>query len=120
LSNPNTYIREGAVAFLDALGTKGIWARSEPEKYVESWELLLADWNKYRQQLYTNYPDIDTTIKAFSDTVIITASLKKKDDKTPVVETDRLVLRAAQLIQPMVINAITRGIYLRGVKDITI
>jgi hypothetical protein len=73
LSNPDIHIREGAVAFLDALGTKGIWARSEPEKYVESWELLLTDWKTYRQQLYSDDSNIETAIKAFSDTVIITA-----------------------------------------------
>lgn len=112
------HIREGAVAFLDALGTKGIWARSEPEKYVESWEQLLMDWKTHKQQLYPDDSNTDTSIKAFSDTVIVTASLKKKDDKTPVIETDRLVFHAAQLIQPMVINAITRGIYLRGVISI--
>ena len=118
MSSPSIYTLEGAVAFLDALGTKGIWARSEPKKYVESWELLLTDWKKYSQQLYPNDSNIDTAIKAFSDTVIITTSLKKKDDKTPVVETDRVVLHAARLIQPMVLSAITRGIYLRGVISI--
>ena len=25
---------EGVIAFLDALGTKGIWARTEPEEYA--------------------------------------------------------------------------------------
>jgi hypothetical protein len=82
LSNPNIHIREGAVAFLDALGTKGIWARSEPEKYFESWEHLLKDWKTHKQKLYPDDSSIATTINAFSDTVIITASLKKKDDKT--------------------------------------
>jgi hypothetical protein len=44
--------------------------------------------------------------------------LKKKDDKTPIIEIDRLVLHAARLIQPIITNAITRGIYLRGVISI--
>jgi hypothetical protein len=27
-------MKEGSVAFLDALGTKGVWAKAEPEEYV--------------------------------------------------------------------------------------
>jgi hypothetical protein len=69
----------------------------------------------YKTVLYPSNQDIRANIQAFSDTIIITVTLKKKDENTPVIELDRLVLHAAQLILPMIINGILRGIYLRGV-----
>jgi hypothetical protein len=71
-------MKVGAVAFLDALGTKGVWVRAEPEEYVKSWEALLTEWDNYRSAHYRPDSNIDTNIKAFSDTVIITVSLKKR------------------------------------------
>jgi hypothetical protein len=81
LSNANIQLRVEAVAFLDALGTQGIWARSEPEEYVKSWQQLLTDWRDYKQKAYPDDSNIDITFNAFSDTIVITTSLKKHDDK---------------------------------------
>ena len=62
---------EGVVAFLDALGTKGIWARAKPEEYAQSWEDLITDWKQYSKTALetTGSNNISYDIKAFSDTL---------------------------------------------------
>src|ERR687895_441470 len=108
---------EGVVAFLDALGTKGIWARAKPKEYAQSWEHLITDWRQYcKTALETSGSNnVSYQFRAFSDTVIITVKLNNKDINTPLVESDKLLLHAARLIAPVLITAIFKGIYLRGV-----
>jgi hypothetical protein len=111
---------EGVVAFLDALGTKGIWARAKPEEYAQSWEDLITDWKQYSKTALetTGSNNISYDIKAFSDTVIITVKLINRDDNTRMVESDNLLLHTARLIAPMLVKAIFKGIYLRGVISV--
>ena len=42
-----TRMQEGVVAFLDALGVKGIWAREEPQLVMDSWNKVLSYFDKY-------------------------------------------------------------------------
>jgi hypothetical protein len=107
---------EGVVAFIDALGTKGISARTNAEQYIESWEAISREWEQYKNQALdsSGSSNVNYDIRAFSDTVIITVTLSKKDDGTLVIESDRLLLHCARLISPMIINGIFKGVYLRG------
>jgi hypothetical protein len=116
----NQTVNEGVVAFLDALGTKGISTRTDPEEYIKSWETFLTDWEQYKKQALENSSscNVDYDIRAFSDTIIITIKLNKKDNSTLVIESDKLLLHCSKLIAPMVINGIFKGIYLRGVMSI--
>jgi hypothetical protein len=50
LSTSSQVVSEGVVAFIDALGTKGISARTDPEEYARSWELLLTEWEQYKNE----------------------------------------------------------------------
>jgi hypothetical protein len=111
---------EGVVAFIDALGTKGISARTDPEQYVVSWETTLREWEQYKNQALdtSGSSNVNYDIRAFSDTIIITVKLSKKDENTPVIESDRLLLHCARLISPMIINGIFKGVYLRGAMSI--
>jgi hypothetical protein len=65
---------EGVVAFIDALGTKGVAARTDPEEYAKSWETLLVDWEQYKKQALetSGSSSVIYDIRAFSDTIIIT------------------------------------------------
>jgi hypothetical protein len=117
---PSQSMSEGVVAFIDALGTKGVSARTDPEEYAGSWETLLIEWEQYKKQALetSGSSSVNYDIRAFSDTVIVTVKLSKKDSSTRVIESDKLLLHCARLIAPMVINGIFKGVYLRGVISI--
>lgn len=111
---------EGVVIFLDALGTKGVWARTDPKEYTDSWETLLHELDKHNKNLKTlsEWSNVTSSIHAFSDTIIITIRLLNKDSNTTVFESDRLLFYAARLISPMLLNGIFKGIYLKGVISV--
>jgi hypothetical protein len=113
-------VNEGVVAFIDALGTKGVSARTDPEEYAKSWEKLLTEWERYKKEALetSDSSNVNYDIRAFSDTIIITVKLSKKDNSTPVLESDRLLLHCARLVAPMILNGIFKGVYLRGVLSI--
>ncbi len=71
---------DGVIVFLDALGTKGISARTDPKEYVKSWQKLLDESHKYNEKFHDSpeWSNETSTIQAFSDTIIITAKLTKE------------------------------------------
>lgn len=68
---------EGVVAFIDALGTKGVAARTDPQEYAKSQETLLAYWEQCKKQALktSGSSSVSFDIRAFSDTIIITVKL---------------------------------------------
>ena len=111
---------KGVVIFLDALGTRGVWARGNPLEYIESWEKLLMEWEDLRGKLLqkTNWANVTSKIQAFSDTIITTVTLIHENQFTPVIESDKLLFNGAQLVSPMILSGIMKGIYLKGVISI--
>jgi hypothetical protein len=92
LSTSSQVASEGVVAFIDALGTKGISARTDPEEYARSWESLLTEWEQYKKEAAktSGSSNLNYDIRAFSDTIIVTVKLNKRDKGTPIIESDRL------------------------------
>ena len=105
-------LSKGVIAFLDAVGTKGILSRAKPEVIVNSWSKILSmlhdkveEFNKKRVNESCNYI-------AFSDTVIITINEAKVDPVT--TPCNSIILMADLLLDPFV-NALLEGINFRGV-----
>lgn len=63
--------QEGVIAFLDALGTKGIWKNGDPSEFLVFWELIVGGFEKFLGS--SKNGDIEFTVDAFSDTVIVSA-----------------------------------------------
>ena len=120
MSTSSQVASEGVVAFIDALGTKGISARTDPEEYARSWESLLTEWEQYKKEAAktSGSSNLNYDIRAFSDTIIVTVKLNKRDKGTPIIESDRLLLHCARLVAPMILNGIFKGVYFRGVISI--
>lgn len=102
----------GVVAFLDALGIKGIWARVEPETVLKSWNKVLQ---LFAKSIKTSKSEFDSSIlkdcriAAFSDTVIVTMT-----GPSPV----KLLPLMAEVIWRPFYGALLEGIYFRGVISI--
>lgn len=77
--DPNTRgnINTGAVAFLDALGFKGIWERSSPAEVLAKLDLLQIAYRRWVPSAQTLMPEGHVTILSkasfLSDTIIVTA-----------------------------------------------
>ncbi|MEW6686980.1 MAG: hypothetical protein AB1393_12390 [Candidatus Edwardsbacteria bacterium] len=107
--------RDGAVAFLDALGVKGIWSRTDPKTVIKAWEDTIALFVKSVRiaEEKTDYICEEYHITAFSDTLIITLVGRDKG-KEPRV----LLPLMAEIITIPFIHALLRRIYFRGVISI--
>ena len=73
----DTPLREGVVVYLDALGTKGVWARTNPQTLIDDWQEILEILDKAVKKSPKELGDedlheqIEYNVTAFSDTVII-------------------------------------------------
>jgi hypothetical protein len=105
--------QNGVIVFLDALGTKGIWARAEPKSVIQAWgEVIKAFQSAIEQspKLLGEAKDDDALVydmKAFSDTVII--ALRCNDDPASLIP-----LIAETVLKPFT-EALMKGIFFRGV-----
>ena len=111
MSTKETRMQEGVVAFLDALGVKGIWTRANPVEVIDSWEYVLKIFDQCIEKAQDEAGPLykDVYIRAFSDTVIVI--LKGKDPA-------RLIPAMAELISPPFFAGLLKGIYFRGVISI--
>ena len=100
---------QGVIVILDALGTKGVWNRvKDVKKYVESWEELTGSWKKNFETPGVN-DDFQNKLIAFSDTIII---------KNTGKNMDLVLTAAAHNIALVMLEAISKGIYLRGCMSV--
>jgi hypothetical protein len=102
-------MKHGVVALLDAVGVKGIWARSNAEEVVHDWEHV-ADF--FRTSIEVAIKDSANVIQPsaisypqFSDTMVFTL---ETDDPA-----SSLPLMAEILLTPL-LGALLLGIFLRG------
>lgn len=100
-------LETGAVAFLDALGMKGVWAHTSPHKVIGSWKKVMKLMNDKRDAWNAEgRQQFECSVSAFSDTVMVTM----KGDKPHI-----LVLNMADFIMWPFIVGIELGIFFRGV-----
>ena len=118
--------KTGAVVILDALGTKGIWNRSETKSIIENWQAVTDDFkvsladlhsdiNRLKRVLQKNWVKIknpdkpifgECKLKSFSDTIIIT------------IESDSehvCLYYLADFLRSPFCRAVIRNIFFRGV-----
>jgi hypothetical protein len=105
-------MKKGVIAFIDVLGVKGLWARTNPKEFMRSWKQVLRLFSASRKAMLKVYgfSGKQTSIRAFSDTIIITFTTKDN----PV---DYILFMGDLLMFPF-FGAIDMGIYLRGVINI--
>jgi hypothetical protein len=99
-------MKNGAVIFLDALGTKGIWTRADPKEVFSSWRSVLAHFDRAIARFSGTHEIHDLSVRAFSDTVIVTA-----------VGADpyQLLVPIAEVLSTPFFIALMEKVYLRGV-----
>jgi hypothetical protein len=95
--------KHGVVAILDALGTKGIWQRKDPQAVIETWDSLVSLYQTLSKS--SKISGYTRTISAFSDTVIITG---EGDD------LEKVLIEMGVDIGLFVIHSMLEGIYFRG------
>lgn len=102
---------EGVVAFLDALGIKGIWARAEPREVISSWNKVIGIFDRTIKEAQNKAGDVfkGCHIAAFSDTVIVI--LKGQDPS-------RLIPLMGEVLMCPIFAGILYGIYLRCVISV--
>ena len=81
-NNHDPILQKGVVVFLDALGTKTAWSRSEPSKYIKAWENVIGSIRKNAKR-YDEATKDDANfgklnIISFSDTIILSLSHNPK------------------------------------------
>lgn len=103
LQGINIKKKYGAVALLDALGTKGRWERESPNSIINKWDEFITNYRKSISK--KNKRMCDISFHAFSDTVIITVSGSNLSD---------ILLTAGSEISSFVLFALSRRIFFRG------
>lgn len=103
-------MRKGVVALLDALGVKGIWARSRPRDVITAWKHAIGMFEKSIQKAREASPEEKFSLLSFSDTVIILL----ETEKDPVA---CIPLMAGVLLVPFN-AALVEGIFLRGAVSV--
>ena len=120
--NRNNYgstAQKGVVVFLDALGTKTVWSRNEPSKYIKAWENVIRSIKEnakvYDEETKDDADFGDLNIIAFSDTIILSLShnLNKVKENPDLFRSNLLI--SAILLYPLYKAIVEEGIYLRGV-----
>jgi len=101
-------MQKGAIAFLDALGTKGIWSKAKPSSVIRSWDKVLHVFERSIEEARNEAGEKceGFRIAAFSDTVI--AILKGQD---PVA---LIPLMGKAVLAPF-LSGLFEGLYFRGV-----
>lgn len=95
----------GAVLFLDALGTKGIWKGSDPDNILRNWDGLFRAVKVGTDLMTSDESPLRIQHHIFSDTVIITAVNDKIDSCMRAVE---------RIAGGLVHVGLIKGIYFRG------
>jgi len=98
--------RHGVIVILDALGIKGIWNGKYPEettKIIDIWDSIVDSYRYF----YNRDPHLisSVSLKAFSDTLIITAYSDKVDQT--LVETGSEVVA-------LILDSMLKGFFFRG------
>ena len=121
-NNRGPIAQKGVVVFLDALGTKTVWSRSEPSEYIKAWESVIGSIRKNAKK-YDKVTKNDAelpklNIIAFSDTIILSLSHnldKLKEDPSLFHLNLSNLFIGTILGYPLYKAIIEEGIYLRGV-----
>ncbi len=118
-NNRDPILQKGVVVFLDALGTKTVWSRKEPSKYIEAWGNVIG-LIRENAELYDKATQNDAispklNVIAFSDTIILSLSHNLDKFKENLnLFTPYLIIGI--ILRYMLYNAIIEeDIYLRGV-----
>lgn len=98
ITHENTF---GMVAFLDALGVKGIWETRDTNE-------VLNDWNKVYYLFYDSLKSLDINVAAFSDTLII--SMRKGRE----MGSWRLAEIFCEAIIPLFLKSMEYEFFFRG------
>ncbi|EPA06186.1 hypothetical protein [Candidatus Nitrosarchaeum limnium] len=106
MSTHDGKLKHGAIALIDILGVKGIWARQKTDEVIKIWKSIIEDFEILREdisQIPTN--KISIKIHSFSDTLII----EYEGDDTANI----LSFMATHLTYPFC-HSLLEKIYLRG------
>lgn len=105
-------MKKGVIAFIDALGVKGLWTRTDPREFMRSWKAILRLFRASRRVMLKEYQYSvrQTFLKAFSDTIIVGFITKNN----PI---DNLLFMGDLLMAPFY-HALDMGIFFRGVISI--
>lgn len=98
----DSHMKNGVVVILDALGTKGIWQKNDPEKVLANWEYIIQQFKIF----VVNQQEFTYTFNAFSDTIIVTCTSKDN--------TFDLMHHMSTVIGSLFVMAMANGIFLRG------
>ncbi len=99
-------MEKGAVAFLDLLGAKGIWARTDPDELVERWESVVASIEGLKARFPG--PVLEVEYQAFSDTIIVTLA-------SDGLAQDALIAVMGMILREPFWKALKSGFFFRGV-----
>ncbi len=93
--------RKGFIAFVDALGTKGIWTRKDPKTVIQDWVDLVTHFEEEARGSHVQ-------AWAFSDTIIATLESDDLDSsKAPIPVI-------VELLAKLFTDALESGFLLRG------
>lgn len=123
---------KGVVCFLDALGTKAIWNRSDPNKTIDSWREINSALKLINEQindiLTKDNPGLNippNTISkylVFSDTIIITIATESEtfpadyQGKFSYIAT--LLITLCKIISRPFIAGLQNGIFFKGIISV--
>ena len=103
-------MKKAIVALLDRLGVKGMWSQKDPEVIVQEWDRTMS-WLTSRlifvDSMISEF-GASTSIKTFSDTVMVTITVEQDVDPTGLLPSMGDIL-----MQPFV-KCMYDGIFLRG------
>lgn len=105
-------MREGVVAYLDALGTKGVWARTSPKTIINDWQEIIRILDESVKKAPKELGDEDLhekleyNVTAFSDTIVISIYCFDPPSAIPLM---------VEIISDAFLFAINNGIFFRGV-----
>jgi hypothetical protein len=104
MSDPENYSQSsGAVVVLDALGTKGIWNKMDPQTILDHWKEFIS--SLFIELNMAKREHLVLTYNHFSDTIIMTITGD---------EDVRILNFFSSILTAIVDYGITKNIYLRG------
>lgn len=98
-------ISEGAIAIIDILGIRGLWARDEIKKTIDEWQNIIDDFKDFVKIAEDFDPNVKVNLQVFSDTIILTY------ESSDVIKALEYI--STHLAYPFC-HSILRKIFLRG------
>jgi hypothetical protein len=70
-------MRTGAVALIDALGFRGIWARQNPQDVLTTFQSMKTWMEERVRDQFASQPHMQCEIAFLSDTIVVSMSLEE-------------------------------------------